>query len=347
MQGAGFLIIPVYFGLFIFGIFIITQRSNNILNLVLSIPALIIIAPFIQMFPIGLGLKVLFGSAILTVLLFGLLLPIFGAFAKKGMWGLLFIVLSIGFFAKAHFESGYELGKAKSNSLLYIYNADTDKASWATYDTNLDSWTKSYLGENPKEATPINAIPLFSKYNSGFTYIVDAPKKELPKPTIQFLEDRIEGNQRKLKILITPNRNVNRYDIFANEKMTIYNFRANGVTTLGQKNPLYERKGKKILSYYVVDNAPLEMEFRINSNAIFDMELLESSFDLMTNPLFNMQKRENWMMPTPFVLNDAVLIKETIKPSPVIITPVSLAPMVTIPVVKRKIAVVIDSLKVE
>ena len=347
LQGAGFLIIPVYFGLITFSVFIITQRSNTLLNLVLSIPALVLIAPFIQMFPIGLGLKVLFGSAILTVLLFALFLPVFLAFAKKGMWGLLFIVLSIGFFAKAHFDSGYELGKAKSNSLLYIYNADTDKASWATYDTNLDSWTKSYLGENSKEATPSNAIPLFSKYNSGFTYSVEAPKKELLKPTIQFLEDRIEGNQRKFKILISPNRNVNRYDIFANEKMAIYNFKANGVTTLGQKSSLYERKGKKIVSYYVVDNAPLEMEFSINSSAVFDMELLESSFDLMTNPLFDIKKRENWMMPTPFVLNDAVLIKEKIKPSPVVATTDVLAPVATIPNIKRKISVVIDSLQVE
>jgi hypothetical protein len=31
-------------------------------------------------------------------------------------------------------------------------------------------------------------------------------------------EDRIEGNKRYLKIRITPNRTVNRYDIFANEK---------------------------------------------------------------------------------------------------------------------------------
>jgi hypothetical protein len=36
------------------------------------------------------------------------------------------LLISIGFFVKAHYES-YEEGKAKSNSLLYIYNADTDK----------------------------------------------------------------------------------------------------------------------------------------------------------------------------------------------------------------------------
>ena len=147
---------------------------------------MLIIAPFIHMFPIGLGLKVLFGSAILTVLTFGLLLPVFGAFAKKGIWSIVFFVLSIGFFAKAHSESGYESGKAKSNSLLYVYDADTDKANWVTYDTNLDSWTKSYLGENPKNATNLNEIPLFSKYNSGFTYAAERLKKHFKNQALNF-----------------------------------------------------------------------------------------------------------------------------------------------------------------
>lgn len=344
LPGAGFLIIPVYFGLLIFGLFIVTQKSNKTLNLLLSLPALMIIAPFIQMFPIGLGLKVLFGSAILTVLTFGLLLPVFGAFAKKGIWSIILLLLSIGFFAKAHSESGYEAGKAKSNSLLYIYNADTDQASWATYDTNLDSWTKGYLGEKPKNATNLNEIPLFSKYNSGFTYAANAPKKDLQKPSIEFLEDRIVGNQRYLKIKISSNRNVNRYDIFANEKMALHNFKANGVTTLGQKNSLYQRKGKKILSYYVVGNAPLEMQFSINVSTVLDMELLESSFDLLSNPLFEIIKRENWMMPTPFVLNDAVVIRQKIKASPVV--GITLDAAVNTLVVKDSLTVVKDSLKV-
>lgn len=346
LQGAGFLIIPVYFGIFIFGIFITTQRSNITLNLILSIPTLIIVVPFIQMFPIGLGLKVLFGSAILTVLTFGLLLPVFGAYAKKGIWALVLFILSIGFFAKAHLDSGYELGKAKSNSLIYIYNTDKNQASWATYDTNLDSWTKTYLGEKPKTATPMNAIPLFSKYNSGFTYIVDAPKKEIAKPTIEFIVDQIKDNQRYLKLRIKPNRNVNRYDIFANENMVIHNFKANGVIPLGQKNSFYKRKGKKILSYYVVDNEPLEMQFSISSKVVLDMELLESSFDLMTNPLFNMKKRENWMMPTPFVLNDAVVIREKIKPSPVV-TKTALVSTAKKPIVKYSKKVLPDSLLVK
>ena len=346
LQGAGFLIIPVYFGLLTFAVFVFSQRSNWILNLICGIPALLIIAPFIEMFPVGLGLKILFGSAILTVLTFVLLLPIFGAFAKKGGWSLLLFLMAVVFLAKAQYNSGYELGKAKSNSLVYLYNADTNKANWVTYDTNLDSWTKGYLGENPKQAKIWNDLKLFSKYNSEFTYAAEAPNKAIAKPTITFLQDSVVGFKRYLKIQITPNRKVNRYDIFANENMTFFNFKANGVSTLGQKGTELERNGSKLLSYYVVNNEPLVLQFTINKTTVFDMNVMESSFDLMTNPLFAMNQRENWMMPTPFILNDAVVIRQKIKPTPKVVEPI-VAPGLLQPVLTDSLAVVKDSLRVK
>lgn len=313
LTGAGFLIIPVYFGILLFGIFVFTQHYSLGMNLLFSIPALAIVAPFIVMFPIGLGLKILYGSAILAVLLFGLLLPIFGAFAKKGAWIVVFFITSIVFFFYAGYNSGYEYGKAKSNSLLYVYNADTNSAVWTTYDTNLDEWTKSYLGESNQKAVGLNTLPLASKYNTTFTYSAIAPVVEVPKPTIQFLRDSVIGNNRYIKIKITPNRKVNRYDIYANPKMTFFNFKANGVATFGEKGNRLQREDSKILCYYVVGNEPLEMEFYINKATIFDMDLIESSFDLMSNPLLNVKPRNDWMMPTPFVLNDAILIQQKIK----------------------------------
>lgn len=313
LTGAGFLIIPVFFGLIAFAGFVFTQRSNWVLNLICGIPALLLLAPFIQMFPVGLGLKILYGSAMLTVLTFGLLLPVFGAFTRKGSWAFVLFVLSLLFFAKAHYNSGYETGKAKSNSLVYFYNADTNQAFWATYDVNLDDWTKTYLGANPKSAKPLNDMPLFSKYNSGFTYAATTAVVDVKKPLIVFTKDSIAGNLRYIQLKIISNRKVNRYDVFAKEAMTFYNFRANGARNLGDTSSTLERKGKKLLSYYVVNNAPLVLDFSINASAVIDMELLESSFDLLQNPLFNIQARENWMMPTPFVLNDAVVIRKKIK----------------------------------
>ena len=312
LPGAGFLIIPLFFSLFMLAYFVTTQKTNPILNLILSIPSLIIIVPFIIMFPIGLGLKIVAGSAVLTVLVFGLLLPIFGSFPRKGFWALVLFLISIGFFIKASFNSGYAVGTAKPNSLVYVYNADTKKAVWTTYDLNLDSWTKMYLGENPKDAAELNKNPLFSKYNSGFTYSAEADVKEISDPTISFLRDSIAGSQHYYKIKITPNRPVNRYDVFANENMTFYNLKANGASALDQKGSIYKRRGKKLVSYYVVDNEPLELQFSIPVNAVFEMDLMESSFDLVSNPKFRIAKRLSWMMPTPFVLNDAVVIQKKI-----------------------------------
>jgi hypothetical protein len=59
LKGGGFFIIPVLCSLLMVGFFVITQKSNAILNLILSIPTLLLIVPFIQMLPIGLGLKML------------------------------------------------------------------------------------------------------------------------------------------------------------------------------------------------------------------------------------------------------------------------------------------------
>jgi len=313
LKGAGFLIIPVISSTLMLVYYVFTQKSSPLLNIILALPTFIIIAPFIQMFPIGLGLKILVGSAVLTVLAFSLLLPIFGLFTQKRLWSTLLFLLAIGLFVKAHQSSGYVYGKAKPNSLVYVLNGDTNKANWATYDTNLDEWTKGYLGQHPKDGKPLNTNKLYSKYGSEFTHMADAPVKKIAKPTIEFVKDSTIGNQRYLKIIITPNRKVNRYDIFSNTK--INNLKANGVTSIDLKSNIISKNTTKILSYYVVNNIPLSLEFSISSSDKLDMNLVESSFDLMTNPLFSMAKRRDWMIPTPFVLTDAIIIKEKIKAS--------------------------------
>jgi hypothetical protein len=317
LKGAGFLIIPVISSMLMLGYFVLTQKSSWFLNILFAIPTLVILAPFVQMFPIGLGLKILVGSSILTVLSFTLLLPIFGLLPKKGIWSLVFFLIAMGMFFKAHQSSEYIAGKAKPNSLLYLLDADKNQANWTTYDVNLDEWTKGYLGENPEKATKLNTIKLYSKYGSEFTFMAEAEVKNVPKPTITFLRDSVKGNQRLLKILITPNRNVNRYDIYTNELMTIHNLKANGVKSLDlNSNIINKYKSSKILTYYVVDNLPLEIEFSIQKDQKLNMSLRESSFDLMGNPMFKMTQRKNWMIPTPFVLNDAVVIVQTLKASP-------------------------------
>lgn len=330
LPGAGFLIIPVFFTLLMLAIFIITQRVNPFINVLFSLPALMIFVPFIIMLPIGLGLKILAASGVLTVLVFTLLLPIYGRFGGKIIWAFAFIIASLGFFIYAGMNSDYETGKARPNSLLYVYDADTDKALWVTYDKTLDAWTKTFLTDNPDNANSISKFGLFSKYNSAFTFTSPALVRDVAEPSITFTRDTIIGTQRYLNIEIKSNRPVNRYDIFADESMVLHNFKANGARMLDQKGSKYKRNGRKILSYYVVDNEPLKMQFSISTKELLDMELLESSFDLMTNPLFNMERRSSTMMPMPFVLTDAVVLIKEIRPTTKNVVPIAIQKNLTV-----------------
>lgn len=321
LPGAGFFIFPVLFALIMFGYFVIAQKSSLLINLISTVPTLIILVPFIVLFPIGLGLKILFAASVLTVLVFVLILPILGTFTYKYLWSIALFVLAFGAFMHAHLNSKFGESTAKPNSLLYAYNVELDKAVWASYDKNLDDWTKIYIADTIPDARFLSDFPLFSKYNSGIAFTSEALVRNIPEPTIHFEKDSIVGNDRILKIRITPNRRVNRIDIFANENIEFRNFKANGASALAQKGAIYPRSGKKIISYYVVDNDPLILDFTIVKDAVLDMSMMESSFDLMTNPLFGMRKRSTWMMPKPFVLTDAVVQIKKINPVPRLFIP--------------------------
>lgn len=311
LKGAGFFIIPVLSGLLMLGYFIITQKSNPILNFILALPTLVILVPFVEMFPIGLGLKILFVSTIFVTLIFGLLLPIFGSFQNKKVYFFLFLILGFCFLGKAHLNSDYAENKAKPNSLVYIQNADERKAYWATYDKNLDEWTKGYLGEKPTDAKKLNNNKMYSKYQAGFTFMTSAPFKNLPKSTVNFVKDSVVGNYRNFVIDILPNRKLNRIDIFSNGGRP-QQLKANNVQNIEFKSNIENAKNNKVLTYYITDTIPLKLQFRIPVKQKLDLAIKESSFDLLEHPQFSITKRKSWMMPTPFVLNDAIVVEHRV-----------------------------------
>jgi hypothetical protein len=82
LPGAGFMIIPVL-GCLVGLLVIINQENPNAFLLwFLGLPAIVIFVPFIQMFPVGLGLKMMIAVTLLSTLTLFLVLPLVG-FKKK------------------------------------------------------------------------------------------------------------------------------------------------------------------------------------------------------------------------------------------------------------------------
>src|SRR5690606_30716782 len=155
LKGGSFFIVPVYFTLVMLFLKLKFKQPNVLLLLFLCIPAIFILAPLIQFFPVGLGLKMLIGSAVFTVLLFGLLLPVLVSFRMKKTFASLFLFLGIISLVTAHFQSGFSDEQHKPNSLVYFQNTDTGESYWVTYDQALDSWTENYLGDDKVKASDV------------------------------------------------------------------------------------------------------------------------------------------------------------------------------------------------
>ncbi len=311
LKGAAFFILPLFFGLFSLWVLIRKEFPNLILMTLLSVFAIFIFAPHIQFFPVGLGLKMLVVSTVFTSLLFGLLLPIVGFYKMKKTLSIIFFLLAIGFFIKAHFTSNFSSERQKPNSLVYYQDADLGNSYWTTYDKVLDNWTKGYLGDTPDEASKHIEYASGSKYSSGYTFAAKAPKKDIPLFKTVLHKDTLINGIRNVSFTIFPKRNVNQISVYANDE-AIFNFLEFNGKKMPLKNVTSKIKSKELVRYYVSDNDSLKINYNVFKDTPVTFTVLEYSYDLLDNPQFSINKRPEHMMPKPFVVTDAVAVKKTI-----------------------------------
>lgn len=310
LQGAAFFIVPVFAVLASLLVTLDQKKSNSYILLLLTLPGIWIYAPFIKGFPVGLGLKMMVSATILTTLTFFLMLPLFGINPKKKQLAFLSLVLSLGFMIAAHLNSGFDKENPKPTSLLYVMDADDGTAQWATYENQLSDWTAQYLGEDKKVPEKIAYRTVPNKYSSGFTYVSEAPLKDISTPQIEKTRDTIIGEKRILDIRITPQRNVNRLEVFTNN-VPISEASLNRIAL--SEYELKNRKQSRLATHHITDNDTTELTLSIPKNAVLELTLYEASNDLLENEQFTVPARPEDNIPMPFVLNDAILVIKKIR----------------------------------
>lgn len=319
LKGAAYFIIPVYFGLVQLFIMIRQEKPNRILMALLSSPAIFILLPFIWSLPVALGLKMLFVTAILVSLLYFLFLPLFGYFRRlKSFAVLCFLVFNVLIFV-AHFYSDFSSERPKPNSLVYLQDLDEDTSTWYSYDEVVDDWTTEYFGKDPivNSNTESN---FSSKYGSNFTFRVEAPSIDIPVPGIIIENTGIDSlNNKSYTLKIAPNRQINRMELYETKDVDFKEFKVNGLEAdevyLGENAfHMFKRRWReRLLTYYASNQDTLRIEFSIEKGEIPEFVLYESAYDLIGNKDLKVKERPGSMIPRPFVLNDATILKKTIR----------------------------------
>ena len=259
----------------------------------------------VKMFPVGLGLKILFVSGLFIVLVFGLMILSFHQ--KKSFWTQKWTgFLALLFFVIATYNSGFSVENKKPNSLVYIENYDTKTAYFGTYNTTLDAYTKQIFKDDFTKGGIKNAETK-SKYNTRFNYAKKTAYKAISSSEIRTEMDTVIGEKRFLELTITPERKINKLEFLTAGKLTLYQFKVNDV--LVNKGKKHSLKSGTFLIYHLGNNdKEVTLSFSVNVGQNLDLTLNEISYDLLTNKNFNLKPRTEDMMPMPFVTNDAIII---------------------------------------
>ncbi|MBM1105498.1 M20/M25/M40 family metallo-hydrolase [Aurantibacter crassamenti] len=307
LKGGVYFIIPVFTALAALMVLINQKKPNPFLLVFLSIPAIWIFSPFIAALPIGLGLKMMLGSMILTALTFSLLLPLIGFYRNKNNLALLSLVLFAFFMIKAHLNADFSEENAKPTSLAYILNSETNRAYWATYDNVLSDWTSNYI-DKTTTSEDLNVNIIKSKYKTGFSFVSEAPIKHIKPPLVETSLDTIIGNERILELCITHQRSVNRLEIFTG-KTFLNAVKINGIAI--EESHLGRQTEGRLLTHYISNNEYTELQIAIPKVEKLALTFYEASNDLLEHPEFSLPERPKNNIPMPFVINDAIItIKE-------------------------------------
>lgn len=309
LPGASFFIIPLFGLLASFWVILNQEVPSPYLMVFLGLPAIFIFAPFLKMFPVGLGLKMMVASTVFASLTFLLLLPAFGFMKRKKTVASLCLLIFLGAMIVAHLNSGFSTDNAKPTSLLYVYDADTKSAKWATYEHTLSTWTAQYLGEDKEVPEKLDNTTISSKYSSSFTYVSEAPKKVIPEMTVETTRDTIIGENRYLDVCITPQRNINRLEVFTNE-VNLKKASVNGIDLSGHY--LKNRSYGKLITHYISDRTYTDLELVLPKEDPISLTIYEASNDLLENSQFSIPARPEHDIPMPFVLNDVILVTKTV-----------------------------------
>ncbi len=317
LKGAAFFIFPVIVLLIILTvlIFLKSKESYLLYFTLLAVPILLIFSPFIQMFPVGLGLKMLAISSVFTVLLFGLLVPVFYEYKNNRNFTNLFILIAAMAIISAMLQANYSTDRKQPNSVLYMFDIDKNEAYWTTYNLEIDAFTKQFLGENPSKGN-FDSITTASKYNTKITFHKKTEVMDFQKPTISIISDTSYTNERKIHLKILSNRNADKIELLTKNPIQFKSFKINEEPLKEDSNSKYvfEIENGTIMSYFRTDESePIDIEFVVDKEQILNFDVLEIKFDLFSNPQFKIEPRSEIMMPMPFVLNDATILKTNIK----------------------------------
>jgi len=304
LPGASFLFFwPLAPLLLVFGILFWRRNQNTSLPMYLGLillgaaPGILMLAPLIKALFIGLTPQLVGVVMAVLVILLGLLVPLIDLLLHRLLLPWLALAAGILFLVIGSFTSGFDTEHPRPNNLFYAMDGSTGKAFWLSQDKNLDEWTRTFFPGNPER----RRIPeIFGDQSSDF-WTATAPVFDLPAPTIEVLEDRTEGNRRKINIQVRSLRHAPKLNLYV-EGAGVISSKVNGRLF----SHAFYREWK--LKGFCIPDEGFNIELNVQAGSPFKIRVIDFSYEL---PLTSSQPRPSNMIAQPFGISDTTIVART------------------------------------
>ena len=189
--------------------------------LLFAVPGMLIVWPLIDALFCTMGLAPESGAAMAALAALGLgalALPIEIITERRRWWPAgIACVIALALVAVGMSETRYSAQHPKPANVVYVLDADAQKASWAARVRRPDPWFAQFLGAAPKTGRPPALVPPWSSADGVPGYLNgDAPVASLPAPEAVLAGDvRTEGG-RNVTIRATPAREGDELSLWIN-----------------------------------------------------------------------------------------------------------------------------------
>lgn len=186
---------------------------------------------------------------------------------------------------------------------------DDNQYQWLTYDKKISDWQSGFFTDTTQQKP---GFTLDSKYTTSFTFASRAPKKEIKPPLIEVKIDTIVKGIKTIEVCITPQRNVSQLEVFfdSSDERTLLQC---SVNELQLSQSYLAQNNRRLFTHFITDNESTDIRLQVPKNVSVELTIVEASTDLLENKQFSVPNRPTAQIPTPFVLNDAIVTVQKIK----------------------------------
>lgn len=285
----------------------ISSAGNLALYTLSIMPAFILFSSILYLTLIALGLGLAGPLMAIVVLLSGLLIPILTVIADLKKWFLpvFSAIVALCFIGAGILADGYDGNNPKPSHVFYALNADLGKAVWASSEPLSDNWTAQFFSAGYEESALEEYVPVsFRDF-----MVTDAAVANLSAPSIDLIEDKKDGETRRLRLRIFSFRKAPVVSVCLDPEIEVVSAAINGKRI--NQAPAREDSWPWSITCYAMPAEGFELELQIKSTAQVKGKIVDRSYGLNGLTGLSFEEKPAQVMAAAYPYSDSVLVSKS------------------------------------